>query len=239
MSLISAPEARAQGLQFYFTGKPCKLGGHVERRYTSNGECVSCVAAKDKRKWALHGDEERARTKKWRAESVEHLKAYSKEKNAAWRAANPEEDARRQRAQFLKHQDKRLAYHKRWSEKNAEHLEAYREEYRETNRERIREAHRRHYRENSEEYYARNHQRRLRIEANGGRYTGAEIKKLYEEQHGLCGICGCDLNEKFHRDHIIPVSKGGSNSIYNIQLLCPPCNMKKRDKLPSELRKAA
>lgn len=42
----------------------------------------------------------------------------------------------------------------------------------------------------------------------------------------------CESTEKLHFDHIIPVSKGGANTIANIQLLCGPCNRSKAAKYP-------
>lgn len=39
--IISKKDAKAAGLDSYFTGKPCK-NGHVSSRYTSNGVCVEC-----------------------------------------------------------------------------------------------------------------------------------------------------------------------------------------------------
>jgi 5-methylcytosine-specific restriction endonuclease McrA len=45
---------------------------------------------------------------------------------------------------------------------------------------------------------------------------------------GRCRQCGC--TEKLHFDHIIPVSRGGANTVANIQLLCGPCNRAKAAK---------
>ena len=41
----------------------------------------------------------------------------------------------------------------------------------------------------------------------------------------------CDSNERLEYDHIIAISKGGSNTVRNIQLLCEPCNRKKSDSI--------
>jgi hypothetical protein len=42
---------------------------------------------------------------------------------------------------------------------------------------------------------------------------------------GRCRQCGS--TEELHYDHVIPWSKGGANTINNIQLLCGPCNRHK------------
>ena len=46
---------------------------------------------------------------------------------------------------------------------------------------------------------------------------------------GLCIECGADDYLEF--DHVIPVSKGGSNTLQNIQLLCRRCNVTKSDRI--------
>lgn len=41
----------------------------------------------------------------------------------------------------------------------------------------------------------------------------------------------CNNNKNLEFDHIIPISKGGANTINNIQLLCLNCNRKKSNKI--------
>jgi 5-methylcytosine-specific restriction endonuclease McrA len=45
---------------------------------------------------------------------------------------------------------------------------------------------------------------------------------------GVCRQCGS--TEKLQFDHIIPASKGGANTVANIQLLCGRCNRAKAAK---------
>ena len=52
---------------------------------------------------------------------------------------------------------------------------------------------------------------------------------VYRRDEGRCRQCGS--NENIEYDHIIPHSKGGSNTERNIQLLCEQCNRKKSDKI--------
>lgn len=68
-----------------------------------------------------------------------------------------------------------------------------------------------------------------------GSFTAADIELHFRTQKGLCWWCGCKLEVgKYHIDHRVPLSRGGSNSANNICITCPHCNMTKHDKLPSE-----
>jgi hypothetical protein len=51
---------------------------------------------------------------------------------------------------------------------------------------------------------------------------------------GRCRQCGS--NNELHFDHVIPWSKGGPNTVGNIQLLCGTCNRRKgADDIPADL----
>lgn len=70
--------------------------------------------------------------------------------------------------------------------------------------------------------------RRARKLENGGRFTTKEWIKLKEKYENRCAAC--DRLGDLVADHVIPLSKGGPNSIENIQPLCQPCNNKKYTK---------
>ena len=62
-----------------------------------------------------------------------------------------------------------------------------------------------------------------------GKYTVKDVRKMYDAQNGECVACKTSLLQGYHVDHIVPLSKGGDNWPTNLQLLCPPCNMRKSD----------
>lgn len=61
-------------------------------------------------------------------------------------------------------------------------------------------------------------------------HTRKEWRKLKERYGNRCLACGQVL-ELLTRDHIVPVSQGGSSHISNIQPLCRPCNSLKGDEI--------
>lgn len=78
---------------------------------------------------------------------------------------------------------------------------------------------------------AKNARRRARIIGSAGTYTKQDVLEMLLEQGGKCKYCPKRL-DKYHVDHIRALSRGGSNGRENLQLLCPPCNLKKSNKLP-------
>jgi hypothetical protein len=52
---------------------------------------------------------------------------------------------------------------------------------------------------------------------------------VWRRDQGKCVSCGSRENMEY--DHIIPVSRGGNNTVRNIELLCEKCNRTKHDKI--------
>jgi hypothetical protein len=62
------------------------------------------------------------------------------------------------------------------------------------------------------------------------RYIPSEVRiRVWNRDGGKCKRCGAKEDLEF--DHIIPVSKGGSNTENNIELLCKKCNRGKSNRI--------
>lgn len=75
--------------------------------------------------------------------------------------------------------------------------------------------------------------RRARQKAAKGIHTNQDIYALFQFQRGVC-FCGFNLSDGYHVDHVVPISRGGSNWPSNLQLLCATCNCSKGTKLMEE-----
>lgn len=122
---------------------------------------------------------------------------------ANWRKANPDKD-RKTRMEWNKaNPEKRRKSVAKWSAANQEAR-----------------------RINYQNYRAR------KLDA-GGRLSPGLSDKLFKLQRGKCA-CGCKqpLGADYHRDHIMPLALGGTNTDDNMQLLRAVCNLKKWSKHP-------
>ena len=57
--------------------------------------------------------------------------------------------------------------------------------------------------------------------------------KMLVKDDNACAYCDA-ANDNFHWEHIIPKSRGGPDSIDNMVLACPDCNLRKGAKDPFE-----
>jgi hypothetical protein len=84
---------------------------------------------------------------------------------------------------------------------------------------------RRHYPDGISAWVSAENLRAAKMGASG-RFTIAELEALCERFGWRCVGCGqeCPLGA----DHVVPLKKGGSNAIGNIQPMCGSCNSTKR-----------
>ena len=77
------------------------------------------------------------------------------------------------------------------------------------------------------EYVLSGDERRLNLRA----FDDNTKREAYEEQGGICKICGNKFEiEQMEADHITPWSEGGKTVRENCQMLCRDCNRRKSDK---------
>lgn len=101
-------------------------------------------------------------------------------------------------------------WHRAYQEAHAEQTQSAKKRYRVTHRETERAAVNRY---------------RARLQGLREHHTQDEWEQLREKYNHRCLACGdeCPLT----RDHVIPIVKGGIDTIDNIQPLCKPCNSRK------------
>lgn len=212
--VVTRDGARGLGLQRYFTGRPCK-NGHISERRVSSTRCLACHAAYGVRYRASPAfneaprEKSRLRTAEWRNSAAG--KAWTSRYTVArWsqKKTDPE---------FL---DKQRAAVRAWQRANPDKKKSLDAAWRLANKDKP---------EFKEKQRVRALNRIALKRAAVGNYSIADVRSIYGQQDGLCA-CGCGSpldGGKFHIDHIVPLSRGGSNWPANIQLLSPQCNLSK------------
>jgi 5-methylcytosine-specific restriction endonuclease McrA len=153
---------------------------------------------------------------------------------ADYRAAHREESATRYAAYRAAHRDEIAAYRAAWRAAHRAEQAAYSAAYSADHREAQKAYKAAYYAAYPEKRAVGGRNRRARKRAAPGKHTAADIKRLLLLQKSKCSCCRKSITKGYHVDHIVPLARGGSNDPYNLQLLCPTCNLKKRAKDPVE-----
>jgi len=174
-----------------------------------HSQCKTCLSERRRKYYQTHKDDAIVKARKYAIEHPEQTKAA----NLKWRRAHPEQH----HSTYLKwkqnHPERAKASTQKWRDNNLEHVKAvYRNwviEHPEQRKNSMRKSH---------------HERRVKLASTP---FPKEFKLASE-----CWICGS--TEKLTIDHIVPVSRGGDNSIENLTTLCKSCNSSKGSRLYSE-----
>lgn len=146
--------------------------------------------------------------------------------------------------------DKISEYQKQWEKDNPDKVKAKWQKYRNANIIKIREGQRIRKRnsQKAKDYlkayrqsdHGKNIQRlqaqrrrAKKLQAEGSHTYEQELEQ-YKRQSGKCYYCHKNVGDNWHPDHVIPLTRGGSDDISNIVIACPPCNLAKWAKMPHE-----
>lgn len=180
------------------------------RYYADHGETLRQRREMRKAQTEEQKEAERKRSRAWRQKNLARKRAT----NALWALRNPEKILE-SRARWLERVGRTEEFRRSRRRSSAK--------WRMANLDRAKAVGR-----------ASDARRRARIARSNGSFTHSEVVALGERQRWRCAEQTCRVNIKgeFHCDHIVPLAKGGSNHIHNIQLLCPTCNRRKHAKDP-------
>jgi 5-methylcytosine-specific restriction endonuclease McrA len=173
--------------------------------------------------------------------------ARKRRKEAYWR--NVEIERKRSRANYQENAEQRRAYAREYRQNHLEEERAYDREY--SRSERGKESDRRKHQRYGEQRIARskawrkanpdrallhaqtwNANRRANKMQAEGKYTTRAWEALKAMYNYTCLCCGRQEPEiTLEPDHVVPIAKGGTNTIDNIQPLCLSCNRRKGAKI--------
>ena len=152
-------------------------------------------------------------------------KKYFREYSARFRAENPEKNREYQKKWRDNNREKLNSAVAAWAESNKDRIKANNAARYLRDKERITARNKKHRQDNPEASIARVQKRRTAKTKAGGSFTAKEWSDLCKKYGHRC--LDCKGRRKLTADHVIPVAKGGSSNIDNIQPLCMPCNAKK------------
>lgn len=176
--------------------------------------CKACMLISNKKSHERHADEIRAREHRRYIDNKQEINR----RNNAWCREHwhndPEyrERKNRQKRETVQRNPAFKARINEWKKKYNKSRYASDPEFAEAHRHSVRLSH---------------SKRRATIHGNGDKSTinRKEWKALCAKYDNRCLACG--QKKRLEIDHIIPISKGGHNSIDNVQPLCRSCNSKK------------
>lgn len=230
--IIARKDARAQGLTYYFTGKPCP-SGHVTRRFVTSCGCRECVRIKGN-----------ARNLPGGPRAPKGIRANARAARALARAKG-----------LVRYFSGEPCHVGHVAERHVSSghccdcLTIWRNNYRNTNRDRVnaqarkdRAANVEKARERDRNWRCTPHGRAIKTRIQNKRrarkfgfsehYTPEDVHQILKAQRHRCAYCRVNVSDCYEIDHIVPLARGGADDRRNIQIVCAPCNRQKQAKDP-------
>lgn len=174
--------------------------------------CIECSREKSKKWISKHPEQHRENTKTWYANHPEKIV----EKNKKYREKYPDKVRERLKEWHNKNKTYANEVSRRWYHNNREYACLQSRTWAKENVERTRQ---------------RNRVRLSRKKFADGIITAQEERELFEKYNYTCINPNCpDTSQPITLDHIVPLARGGTNTIENAQPLCRSCNSSKGTK---------
>lgn len=202
-----------------FNRKSAASDGHTPH-------CKECESKRKREKYAAQPEEQRQRQRK---ESYQKNREQVKARSRQTYQENRDKIRAKMREYRLKNPDKIKARRAKYLAENRDAINQKKIEYVKANPERVKARKAIYQRTHPDICNASRHRYRTRKSKAGGEYTPQQWQELCEYYGQIC-LC-CRKKRKLTADHVIPVSRGGTSDIANIQPLCKPCNSKKGNKI--------
>lgn len=200
--------------EFRWNSRRCRLCRNAEmREYRANNREI--VSETNKRYHEKNRERLLEKNRRYNEENREQRTEYA----ARYRELNPDLVKEQKRKCYERYAEKNKEYSRKWSKENPEQ---------------IRQTRRLYYRKNKHIWIKTNSLRKARKNNAEGFYTHEDVECLHEAQDGKCIYCEIGLEDGYHVDHLVPLSRGGSSWPENLALACPPCNQSKGNKTPEE-----
>jgi len=201
--------------------KMCSVCGKEFDAYRSGKLCSdACRKEKEHQR-----GKDRAQTKEFKEKQLQYRKEHRSElaaRQRTYRKLNQDSIRIKSRQRYAENPEPAKLQAKEWARKNKKRKIANGKAWVKANHDRVR---------------ASQHKHRSAKKFNGGSYTVSEWESLCKKYNYRCLDCG--KKRKLTADHVIPISKGGTSNIDNIQPLCGPCNSSKGTKTTDFRRRHA
>lgn len=209
-------ETKTRTSDFFYRSKKSKDG--------FQSFCKTCASEYGKKHYQNNKEYHTSKNKKWAKENRERMLELQRNWYRENYPKNKDAENKRSKKFFANNPN----YRKKYYQKHKRRHNELTKEWHEKNKEKHRNLKRKWYEENKELFrvYCVRYQHKKRELPYD--FTNSDWKQALDFFGYSCAYCG-EFSETFHKEHIIPVSKGGGFVRSNIIPSCASCNLSKHN----------